>query len=141
MGTAAACHLNTSSFSFPKNFVKIFEIMEDVIAFEAKLDMLDRRLKEAQKDRQKTEERFKKAEREIAELESVKVEDDRHTASLNKMVESLESKLDSYKLKAEEAAQLADHNLNLFRRKQQDLEEMETRLREGNEVLQKLQKK
>ena len=35
--------------------------------------------------------------REIAELESVKVEDDRHTASLNKMVESLESKLDSYK--------------------------------------------
>ncbi len=35
--------------------------------------------------------------REISELESVKVEDDRHTASLNKMVESLESKLDSYK--------------------------------------------
>ena len=35
--------------------------------------------------------------REIAELESVKVEDDRHTASLNKMVESLEFKLDSYK--------------------------------------------
>ena len=46
-----------------------------------------------------------------------------------------------FRLKAEEAAQLADHNLNLFRRKQQDLEEMETRLREGNEVLQKLQKK
>merc|ERR1712110_732758 len=136
-----ACPLNRSSFSYPINFVKRFEIMEDVIAFEAKLDMLDRRLKEAQKDRQKTEESFKKAEREIAELESVKVEDDRHTASLNKMVESLESKLDSYKLKAEEAAQLADHNLNLFRRKQQDLEEMETRLREGNEVLQKLQKK
>ena len=43
--------------------MKRFEIMEDVIAFEAKLDMLDRRLKEAQKDRQKTEERFKKAER------------------------------------------------------------------------------
>jgi peptidoglycan hydrolase CwlO-like protein len=115
--------------------------MDDLIAFEAKLDMLDKKLKDAQKDRQKTEERFKKAEREITELESVKVEDDRHTASLNKMVESLESKLDSYKLKAEEAAQLADHNLNLFRRKQQDLEEMETRLREGNEVLQKLQKK
>ena len=49
--------------------------------------------------------------------------------------------LGNFRLKAEEAAQLADHNLNLFRRKQQDLEEMETRLREGNEVLQKLQKK
>ena len=35
--------------------------------------------------------------REIAELESVKVEDDRHTASLNNMVESLESTLNSYK--------------------------------------------
>ena len=46
-----------------------------------------------------------------------------------------------FRLKAEEAAQLADHHLNMFRRKQQDLEEMETRLREGNEVLQKLQKK
>ena len=51
------------------------------------------------------------------------------------------SMFDIFRLKAEEAAQLADHNLNLFRRKQQDLEEMETRLREGNEVLQKLQKK
>ena len=35
----------------------------DIIAFEAKLDMLDKRLKEAQKDRQKTEERFRKSER------------------------------------------------------------------------------
>ena len=45
------------------------------------------------------------------------------------------------RLKAEEAAELADHNLNMFRRKQQELEEMEARLKEGNEVLQKLQKK
>ena len=37
--------------------------MDDLIAFEAKLDMLDKKLKDAQKDRQKTEERFKKAER------------------------------------------------------------------------------
>ena len=34
---------------------------------------------------------------EIAELEGVKVEDDRQTAQLNKMVENLESTLDSYK--------------------------------------------
>ena len=47
----------------------------------------------------------------------------------------------NFRLKAEEAAELADHNLNLFRRKQQELEEMEARLKEGNEVLQKLQKK
>ena len=45
------------------------------------------------------------------------------------------------RLRAEEAAQQADHNLGMFRRKQQELEEMETKLREGNEVLQKLQKK
>ena len=35
--------------------------------------------------------------REIAELESVKVEDERHTAQLNKMVETLEGTLESYK--------------------------------------------
>lgn len=35
--------------------------------------------------------------REIAELESVKVEDDRHTAQLNKLVEGLESTLQSVK--------------------------------------------
>ena len=34
---------------------------------------------------------------EVAELESVKVEDDRHTAQLTKMVEGLESTLESYK--------------------------------------------
>ena len=34
---------------------------------------------------------------EIAELEGVKIEDDRQTTQLNKMVESLESTLDSYK--------------------------------------------
>ena len=35
---------------------------------------------------------------------------------------------------------MADHNLNMFRRKQQELEEMETRLKEGNEVLSKIKK-
>ena len=35
---------------------------------------------------------------------------------------------------------MADHNLNMFRRKQQELEEMETRLKEGNEVLAKIRK-
>ena len=35
---------------------------------------------------------------------------------------------------------MADHNLNMFRRKQQELEEMETRLKEGNEVLAKIKK-
>ena len=85
----------------------------DVFEMEAKLDMLEKRLEEAQKERQKTEQRFKKCERyilrkqfniinvvypsEIAELEGVKVEDDRQTAQLNKMVENLESTLDSYK--------------------------------------------
>ena len=42
--------------------------------------------------------------------------------------------------RAEEAEQMADHNLNMFRRKQQELEEMETRLKEGNEVLAKIRK-
>ena len=85
----------------------------DVFEMEAKLDMLEKRLEEAQKERQKTEQRFKKCEwyilrkqfniinvvypSEIAELEGVKVEDDRQTAQLNKMVENLESTLDSYK--------------------------------------------
>ena len=85
----------------------------DVFEMEAKLDMLEKRLEEAQKERQKTEQRFKKCERyilrkqfniinvvypsEIAELEGVKIEDDRQTTQLNKMVESLESTLDSYK--------------------------------------------
>ena len=45
-----------------------------------------------------------------------------------------------YRHRAEEAEQLADHNLNMFRRKQQELEEMETRLKEGNEVLSKIKK-
>ena len=45
------------------------------------------------------------------------------------------------RLRAQEAAQLADHNLGMFRRKQQELEEVETRLREGNEELSRLQKK
>ena len=40
-----------------------------------------------------------------------------------------------------EAEQLADHNLGMFRRKQQELEEVETKLREGNEELSRLQKK
>merc|ERR1712079_530372 len=83
----------------------------------------------------------RKKEREIAELESVKVEDERHTAQLNKMVETLEGTLESYKRRAVEAEQLADHNLGMFRRRQQELEEVETRLREGNEELSRLQKK
>merc|ERR1711973_988046 len=106
----------------------------DLIDMEAKLDMLEKRLEEAQKERKKTEERFKKCEREVSQLESVKVEDDRHTAQLTKMVENLESRLDSYKSKAEEAEQMADHNLNLFRRKQQELELMESKLREYTEA-------
>merc|ERR1712227_623934 len=114
--------------------------MGDAFEMEAKLDMLEKRLEEAQRERQKTEQRFKKCEREIAELEGVKIEDDRQTTQLNKMVESLESSLDSYKHRAEEAEQLADHNLNMFRRKQQELEEMETKLKEGTEVLAKIKK-
>ena len=35
--------------------------------------------------------------RDIASLESIKVEDDLHTAQLNKLVENLESSLESYK--------------------------------------------
>ena len=35
----------------------------DVVAMEAKLDMLEKRLQEAQKERRKTEEKFKKCER------------------------------------------------------------------------------
>ena len=35
----------------------------DVMEMEAKLDMLERRLQEAQKERQRTQERFKKSER------------------------------------------------------------------------------
>ena len=35
----------------------------DVVAMEAKLDMLEKRLEEAQKERRKTEERFRKCER------------------------------------------------------------------------------
>merc|ERR1712061_126509 len=108
---------------------------------EAKLDMLEIRLQDAQRERKKNEDRFQKTEREIAELESVKVEDERHTAQLNKMVETLEGTLESYKHRAVEAEQLADHNLGMFRRKQQELEEVETRLREGNEELSRLQKK
>ena len=43
--------------------------------------------------------------------------------------------------RAEEAEQLADHNLNLFRRKQQELEEIESSLKEQNSVLEKIKKK
>ena len=37
----------------------------DAFEMEAKLDMLEKRLEEAQRERQKTEQRFKKCEREI----------------------------------------------------------------------------
>ena len=36
---------------------------------------------------------------------------------------------------------MADHNLNLFRRKQQELEEVETKLKDSSEVLEKEKKK
>ena len=52
-----------------------------------------------------------------------------------------EIQLLSCRHRAVEAEQLADHNLGMFRRKQQELEEVETRLREGNEELSRLQKK
>ena len=40
---------------------------------------------------------FSLACRDIAELESVKVEDDRHTTQLNKLVEGLDNTLESVK--------------------------------------------
>ena len=90
--------------------------------------------------------------RDIASLESIKVEDDLHTAQLNKLVENLESSLESYKCvffrdirtfilgfifrsKAEEAELMADHNLNLFRRKQQELEELEEKIKNDEQIL------
>merc|ERR1712029_611455 len=113
----------------------------DVLEMEARLDMLEKRLLDAQAERKKTEDRFRRCEREVAELESVKIEDDRQTAQLNKLVEGLEKTLESFKHRAEEAEQMADHNLNLFRRKQQELEEVETKLKDSSEVLEKEKKK
>ena len=155
-------------------------VIMDIIAFEAKLDMLDKRLKEAQKDRQRTEERFRKSERWpwtchtfliVSKVSTSyhqgnfwvgKCQGGRWQAHRFPQQDGGESREQTwllqvrawdyndiplylpdclFRLKAEEAAELADHNLNMFRRKQQELEEMEARLKEGNEVLQKLQKK
>ena len=69
----------------------------DVLEMEARLDMLEKRLLDAQAERKKTEDRFRRCEREVAELESVKIEDDRQTAQLNKLVEGLEKTLESVK--------------------------------------------
>ena len=79
-------------------------------------------------------------------METSKLEDDHHTEQLNKLVDNLESSLESYKSvisildlwtyhichnrsRAEEAELLADHNLNLFRRKQQELEQLEEKIK------------
>ena len=97
--------------------------------------------------------------RDIASLETIKVEDDIQTAQLNKLVENLESSLESYKsvysmetlrrktswsfifrTKAEQAELMADHNLNLFRRKQQELEELEEKIRNDEKSLNKTTK-
>ena len=69
----------------------------DVLEMEARLDMLEKQLLDAQAERMKTEDRFRRCEREVAELESVKIEDDRQTAQLNKLVEGLEKTLESVK--------------------------------------------
>merc|ERR1711874_38681 len=98
-------------------------------------DALEKRLLDAQKERAATEARMNKCNREIASLETSKLEDDHHTEQLNKLVDNLESSLESYKSRAEEAELMADHNLNLFRRKQQELEELEEKIKNDEQVL------
>merc|ERR1712156_1146675 len=90
---------------FVEHLHNIFAKMNEM-ELEAKLDMLEKRLQDAQRERKKNEDRFQKTEREIAGLDSVKVEDERQTAQLNKMVETLEGTLESYKHRAVEAEQL-----------------------------------
>eukprot|EP00090_Calanus_glacialis_P009477 TRINITY_DN17845_c0_g1_i2.p1 TRINITY_DN17845_c0_g1~~TRINITY_DN17845_c0_g1_i2.p1 ORF type:complete len:116 (-),score=52.47 TRINITY_DN17845_c0_g1_i2:79-426(-) len=99
-------------------------------ALEQRLAALETRLVDAQKERQKSEAKQSKQDRELRALESCKLEDERHTVQLNKMVTSLEAKLDSCKTQASQAEELAATNLNLFRRKQQELEEAELRATE-----------
>merc|ERR1711892_1430099 len=104
--------------------------MMDMFVLEQRLASLENKLVEAQRVKEKTVAQLSRQDRELRGLESCKVEDERHTAQLNKMVTSLAAKLDNCKTKASEAEQLAVTNLNLFRRNQQELEEAETKAKE-----------
>merc|ERR1711892_507499 len=105
--------------------------MMDMLALEQRLASLENKLVEAQRVKQKTVAQLSRQDRELRGLESCKVEDEKHTEQLNKMVISLENKLDNCKTQASEAEQLAVTNLNLFRRKQQELEEAEQRAQQS----------
>merc|ERR1712123_99246 len=109
----------------------------------SEMDMfsLEPKLVEAQRIREKSETQLSRQDRELRGLESCKEEDERHTVQLNKMVTSLEAKLDNCKTQASEAEQLAVTNLNLFRRKQQELEEAEQRAQQSELEWAKCRKK
>eukprot|EP00092_Neocalanus_flemingeri_P014598 GFUD01015748.1.p1 GENE.GFUD01015748.1~~GFUD01015748.1.p1 ORF type:complete len:122 (-),score=67.92 GFUD01015748.1:314-679(-) len=107
--------------------------MMDMLALESRLASLEKRLLDAQKERENSLARQSKCDRELRDLESCKLEDERHNTQMNKMVTSLEEKVDMYKTQASEAEQVAANNLNMFRRKQQELEEAEERARKREE--------
>merc|ERR1712106_768524 len=115
--------------------------MMDMLALEQRLASLENKLVEAQRVKQKTVAQLSRQDRELRGLESCKVEDEKHTEQLNKMVTSLENKLDNCKTQASEAEQLAVTNLNLFRRKQQELEEAEQRAQQSELEWAKCRKK
>merc|ERR1711915_237586 len=113
----------------------------DMRILERRLENLEQQLLVAQKERTKAEEQQKKQEREMRALESCRLEDQRHTAQLDKMVISLQAKMENYREQAEEAEQLAATNLNLYRRKQQELEEAEERAKLNEEEMRKIIRK
>eukprot|EP00088_Acartia_fossae_P010577 TRINITY_DN1528_c2_g1_i2.p1 TRINITY_DN1528_c2_g1~~TRINITY_DN1528_c2_g1_i2.p1 ORF type:complete len:133 (-),score=37.41 TRINITY_DN1528_c2_g1_i2:73-432(-) len=107
-------------------------------SLEMRLDMLEDQLEQAQAERRRAEATQVKYDRMAEELETNRQEDCRTIKMLEELLESLETKAESYKSQAEEAREVADRNLNLFRRKQQELEEMEIKAREAEEELAKI---
>ena len=143
--------------------------MEDMIAMEAKLDALAKRLQDAQKERASTEARMTRCNRQrlmivnnndiekylfIGTLPPWRPLRWRMTYRLHNLTswwriqrapwshtspQSIETfrflRSFIFRSKAEEAELMADHNLNLFRRKQQELEELEEKIRCDEQVL------
>ncbi|XP_023322759.1 myosin-8 [Eurytemora carolleeae] len=107
----------------------------DEYLLEQKLDLLDKRLQDAKKSREAATKLQNKWEREILTLESAAEEDARHATNMDRMLQSLQNTLESCRTQAEEAESIAARNLNLYRNKQQELEEMEEKARLYEEKL------
>ena len=79
--------------------------------------------------------RYKKSERHLKEIQFQQEEDRKNQNRMTELVQKLQQKIKSYKTEVEEAEEIASLNLAKYRKAQQELEECECRSRLAQDQL------